>query len=126
MQRLFAVTALLSIPYFGLLVNRLRLVAHARGDTRLDRIVRLFLFALPLTLCFFGHDVGRWLAACAVDATLFLCYLALTDPHARSSLRAWARGPRPFLWLAWLLITGPFTASAIRLAERLSILWQGP
>jgi hypothetical protein len=65
------------------------------------------------------------MAACAIDATLFLCYLALTDPRARDALRAWASGPRPFLWLAWFLITGPYGATGIRLAERLSVLWTG-
>lgn len=126
MQRLFALTAVLSIPYFALLFNRLRLAAHARGDTSVDRLLRIVLFALPLVLCLFGHDVGRWLADCAIDATLFLCYLALTDSNARASLRAWARGPRPFVWLAWFLITGPFTASALGIAERLRVLWDGP
>jgi hypothetical protein len=125
MQILYAVTALISIPYFAFLVALLRLTARIRGDTRLDMALRLVLFALPLSLCYLGHDVARWIAACAIDATLFLCYLALTDPRARDVLRAWASGPRPFLWLAWFLITGPFGATGIRLAERLSVLWTG-
>jgi hypothetical protein len=45
--------------------------------------------------------VSRWIAACAIDATLFLSYLALTDARVRDVLRAWATGPRPFLWLSY-------------------------
>ena len=126
MQILYALTAALSIPYFRLLAALLRRTAHARNDTSLDTTLRLILFALPLTLCCLGHDVSRWIAACAIDATLFLSYLALTDVRARDVLRAWATGPRPFLWLTWFLITGPYGATGIRLAEGLSVLWTGP
>ena len=126
MQILYSLTALLSVPYFAFLVTLLRRTGRARGDTKFDIGLRLLLFALPLTLCYLGHDVARWIAACAIDATLFLCYLALSDPRARDALRAWASGPRPFLWLAWFLITGPYGATGIRLAERLSVLWVGP
>jgi len=126
MEILYALTALLSVPYFALLVTLLRRSARAREDSRFDMALRLILFALPLTLCCLGHDVARWIAACAVDATLFLCYLALSDPRVRDVLRAWATGPRPFLWLAWFLITGPYGATGIRVAERLSVLWTGP
>ena len=126
MQILYALTALLSIPYFVLLIGLLRRTAQARNDTSLDIALRLILFVLPLPLCYLGHDVSRWIAACAIDSTLFLSYLALTDTRARDVLRAWATGPRPFLWLAWFLITGPYGATGIRLAERLSILWTGP
>jgi hypothetical protein len=126
MQILYSLTALLSVPYFALLISLLRRTARARSDNRLDIALRLILFALPLTLCYFGHDVSRWIAACAIDATLFLSYLALTDARVRDVLRAWATGPRPFLWLAWFLITGPYGATGIRLAERLSVLWTGP
>ena len=104
----------------------LRRSARIRADTTLDVALRLVLFVLPLALCYLGHDVARWIAACAIDATLFLCYLALTDRRVRDSLRDWATGPRPFLWLTWFLITGPYGATGIRLAERLSILWTGP
>jgi hypothetical protein len=126
MQILYALTALLSVPYFALLVALLRRAGSSRGDTRFDTALRLLLFALPLTLCYLGHDVARWIAACAVDATLFICYLALADARARDALRAWASGPRPFLWLAWFLITGPYGATGIRLGENLSVLWTGP
>lgn len=125
MQTLYALTTLISVPYFALLVSLLGRTARVRGDTRFDMALRLFLFALPLSLCYLGHDVARWLSACAIDATLFLCYLALTDLRVREALRAWACGPRPFLWLAWFLIIGPYGATGIRLAERLSILWAG-
>jgi hypothetical protein len=126
MQILYALTALVSIPYFAFLLALLRRVARVRSDTKFDTALRLILFALPLTLCYLGHDVARWIAACALDATLFLCYLALTDARARDALRTWATGPRPFLWLAWFLITGPYGATGIRLVERLSVLWTGP
>jgi hypothetical protein len=126
MQILYAVTAVLSIPYFALLISLLHRTARARNDASVDIAVRLILFALPLTVCYLGHDVARWIAACAIDATLFLSYLALTDARARDALRAWATGPRPFLWLAWFLITGAYGATGIRLAERLSVLWTGP
>jgi hypothetical protein len=126
MQILYALTVLLSIPYFALLVVLLRRTARARGDTKLDIAFRLALFTLPLTLCFLGHDVARWMAACGIDATLFLSYLALTDARARDVLRSWATGSRPFLWLGWFLITGPYGATGIRLAERLSVLWTAP
>jgi hypothetical protein len=126
MQILYALTALISVPYFALLVALHRCTARARGDAKLDMAIRFILFALPLTLCYLGHDVARWIAACGIDATLFLCYLALTDPCARSALRTWATGPRPFLWLAWFLITGPYGATGMRLAEGLSVLWTGP
>lgn len=125
MQILYALTGLFSVPYFALLVALLRRTAHIRGDTRFDLALRLILFALPLTICYLGHDVGRWIAASAIDATLFLCYLALSDPRVRDALRTWASGPRPFLWLSWFLITGPYGATGIRLAERLSVLWTG-
>jgi hypothetical protein len=126
MQILYVLTALLSVPYFALLVALLRRTARVRSDTRFDIALRLVLFALPLTICYLGHDVARWIAACAIDATLFLCYLALTDSRARNVLREWASGPRPFLWLAWFLVTGPYGATGIRLAERSSVLWTGP
>jgi hypothetical protein len=126
MQILYAVTAVLSIPYFALLINLLRRTCRARNDASLDLAVRLILFALPLTVCYLGHDVSRWIAACAIDATLFLSYLALTDPRARDALRTWATGARPLLWLAWFLMTGAYGATGIRLAERLSVLWTGP
>jgi len=126
MEILYALTALLSVPYLVFLVTLLRRTARARGDSRFDMALRLILFALPLTLCYLGHDVARWIAACAIDATLFLCYLALTDPRARNALRAWASGPSSFLWLAWFLITGPYGATGIRAAEQLSVLWAGP
>ena len=126
MRILYALTALLSIPYFALLISLLRRAARARNDTSFDIALRLILFGLPLTLCYFGHDVSRWIAACAIDATLFLSYLALTDTRTRDALRAWASGPRPILWLAWFLITGPFGATGIRLAEHFSVLWTGP
>jgi hypothetical protein len=130
LQILLAITALLSIPYFALLLSLLRRSAHARAAhqpaRRLDLTVQLLLFALPLSLCYLGHDVSRWIAASAIDATLFLCFLALTDPAARTSLRSWAEGPRPFLWLAWFLIAGPYGATGLHLAEHLSVLWTGP
>lgn len=126
MQILYGLTALISVPYFALLTVLLRRIARARNDNRFDIALRLVLFALPLTLCYLGHDVSRWIAACAVDATLFLSYVALTDTRARDALRSWATGPRPFLWLAWFLITGPYGATGISLAERLSVLWTGP
>ena len=125
LQILYALTALISVPYFAFLVALLRRTASVRSDTRLGLTCRLILFALPLTLCAFGHDVARWIAACAINATLFLCYLALTDPRARNELRAWSTGPRPFLWLAWFLIVGPYGATSMRLVERLSVLWAG-
>jgi hypothetical protein len=126
LQILYALTGLLSIPYFALLIALLRRTAHARRDAKLDIIFRLILFALPLTLCFLGHDVARWMAACGINVTLFLSYLALADARARDALRSWASGPRPLLWLAWFLITGPYGATGIRLAERLSVLWTKP
>ncbi len=126
MQILYLLTALISVPYFALLTALLRRIARARADSALDIAIRIILFALPLTLCYLGHDVSRWIAACAIDATLFLSYLALSDARARDSLRSWATGPRPFLWLAWFLITGPYGATGISLAERLSVLWTGP
>jgi hypothetical protein len=126
MQILYALTALLSIPYFALLISLLRRTGRSRNDTTFDLALRLVLFALPLTLCYLGHDVARWIAACAIDATLFLSYLALTDARARDTLRTWATGTRPFLWLTWFLITGAYGATGIRLAERLSVLWTGP
>ncbi len=125
MQILYVLTLLFSIPYLALLVTLLRRTARARGDTAGDIALRLVLFALPLTLCYLGHDVSRWIAACAIDATLFLSYVALTDARARDTLRSWATGPRPLLWLAWFLITGPYGATGISLAERFSVLWTG-
>ena len=126
MKILYALTALLSVPYFALLAALVRKIARVRGDTKLDLTVRFLLFALPLVLCRLGHDLARWIAACAIDATLFLCYLALADQRARDALRVWATGWRPLLWLAWFLIAGPYGATGIRLAERLSVLWTGP
>lgn len=126
MQLLYGFTIVLSIPYFGLLASLLRRAARVRGDTNLDIALRSILFVLPLTLCSLGHDVARWIAACAIDATLFLCYLALSDARARDELRSWAARPQVFLWLAWFLITGPYGATGIRMAERLSVLWIGP
>jgi hypothetical protein len=126
MQILYILTAVLSVPYFALLISLFRRTARARNDTTSDLILRFVLFALPLSLCYLGHDISRWISACAIDATLFLSYLALTDARARDALRAWATGPRPFLWLIWFLITGAYGATGIRLAERLSVLWTGP
>lgn len=126
MQILYSFTALLSVPYFALLARLLRCTARARGDRALDLPLRYALFLLPLALCALGHDVSRWIAACGIDATLFLCYLALTDGRSRDALRAWATGPIPFLWLAWFLVTGPYGATGIRMAEQMSVLWNGP
>jgi hypothetical protein len=126
MQILYLLTILVSLPYFALLIALLRRTARARSESTQDISVRIVLFALPLTLCYLGHDVSRWIAACAIDATLFLSYVALTDARARDTLRSWATGPRPFLWLAWFLITGPYGATGISLAERFSVLWTGP
>jgi len=126
MQILYSVTALFSVPYFALLAQLLRCTARARADRAVDLTLRYILFLLPLALCALGHDVSRWIAACAIDATLFLGYLALTDTRARETLRDWATGPRPFLWLAWFLITGPYGATGIRIAEQMSVLWNGP
>jgi hypothetical protein len=126
MQILYVLTIAISVPYFALLLALLRRTARARSESALDITIRIVLFALPLTLCYLGHDISRWIAACAIDATLFLSYLALTDTRARDALRSWATGPRPFLWLAWFLITGPYGATGISLAERFSVLWTGP
>ena len=56
---------------------------------------------------------------------LFIAALTISVPMSGTTA-AWATGPRPILWLAWLLITGPFGATGIRLADGFSVLWTGP
>jgi hypothetical protein len=124
-RTLIAISLLLTLPYAWLLKNLLRRVLSALGATALDRLVIGMLFLLPLTLCYFGHDVARWQSDCAIDATMFLLVLAATDDRARVELRAWAHGMRPMLWLGWFLLLGPMDATAIRAAEQLSVLWNG-
>lgn len=122
---LLLLSALLTLPYALLLGGLLRRAATALQLQRLDRIVLAALFLTPLSLCFFGHDVGRWMSDCAIEATLFLLVLALREPPVRSALRDWASGSSPLLWLAWFFLTGPLDATALRAAEQLSILWTG-
>lgn len=119
-------TILLSIPYFVLLISLLRCATRALTYRALELTFLLTLFALPFTLCWLGHDIGRWFADSAIDITLFLLYLALTEPQAHETLTAWTTGPRPILWLSWNFLTGPFGASALLAAQRLSVLWKGP
>ncbi len=122
---LIGLTLLFSAPYFSLLGSLLRRATAPLQYRPLDGVILTLLFATPMSLCYLGHDVSRWISACAIDATLFLCYLALTSDAARASLRQWATGPRPFLWLAVLLIPGPYGATGIRLVEQASVLWSG-
>jgi hypothetical protein len=121
----FGLTLLLSVPYFTLLVNLLRRATAVLGYRALDRVVLTILFVTPMTLCYLGHDVSRWISACAIDMTLFLCYLALGNHAVLSSLRWWATGPRPFVWLALLLLIGPDGATGLRVVEQASVLWAG-
>jgi hypothetical protein len=124
-QQLCLATSLLSIPYFYMLVSLLRRAVQSLGYKLPDLLFFLALFTLPLSLCWLGHDVSRWISDCAIDATLFLVYLTLTEPAARRALAAWAAGPQPLLWLAWELITGPYDATALLAARRLSLFWPG-
>jgi hypothetical protein len=123
---LYGLTLVLSIPYFYLLAGLLRRAGRSRGYSRIDGVMLTFLFVLPMSLCYLGHDVSRWISACAIDATLFLCYLALSDAAVRGVLRSWATGPRPFVWLSWLLVLGPYGAIGLRAVHQLSVLWTGP
>jgi hypothetical protein len=124
-QQLGLATLFLSIPYFYMLIGLLHRAVRAIGYKLPDLAFLLLLFALPLSLCWLGHDISRWIADCAIDATLFLAYLSLTEPTARRSLNLWASGPQPFLWLAWELIVGPYGATSLLAAQRLSVLWSG-
>lgn len=122
---IFGFSLLIAAPYF-LLLGRLLARAVAALEYRLaDRLVLAALFLLPLSLCYLGHDVSRWISACAIDVTLFLGYLLVTSDAVRRTLRAWATGIEPFVWLAGLLIIGPFGATGLRLVEQTSVLWGG-
>jgi hypothetical protein len=123
---LIALTVIFSVPYFVLLARLLLLAGRARGYRNSDLAVLFSLFALPLSLCYLGHDIARWISACAIDATLFLAYLALQDSAAREDLRLWATGPRPLLWLAWFFLSGPYGASGLTAAEHFLVVWYGP
>lgn len=122
---LLGLTLLVSVPYFALLVYLLRRATAALGYRALDGAVLAVLFLTPMTLCYLGHDVSRWISACAIDATLFLCYLTLANDAVQTSLRSWATGPRPLLWLAGLIIIGPYGATGLRVVEQVSVLWSG-
>ena len=124
---LCGLTLLFSIPYFTLLASLLTRAGKSLQYRRLDGVFIAVLFAIPMSLCYLGHDISRWISACAIDATLFLCFLALTSDEVRATLRACAAaGTKPILWLAGLLILGPYGASGLRLVEHLSVLWTGP
>lgn len=122
---LFGLTLLISMPYFVLLVNLLRRATAVLGYSAIDGTLLALLFITPMTLCYLGHDVSRWISACAIDATLFLGYLTIANDAVRSSLRTWATGPRPFVWLAVLLLIGPYGATGLRVVEQASVLWSG-
>ena len=119
-------TLLLSLPYVYMLVSLLRRAGRERGYKMPDAAALTLLFLLPLSLCYLGHDVSRWISASAIDATLFLCYLALSDLQVRASLRVWAAQPQATAWLAWGLITGPYGATGLRVVEQMAVLWKGP
>ncbi len=121
-----ALTLLLSIPYFYMLASLLSRAGRIRGYRAPDAAALTLLFLLPLSLCYLGHDVSRWISASAIDATLFLCYLALSDVQVRASLRQWAAEPQATAWLALGLIIGPYGATGLRVVEQMAVLWKGP
>ena len=121
--RNLAVTLVLSVPYFILLVKLLRRAGRIRGYRREDFTVLCMLFSLPLPLFALGHDTSRWIAASAIDMTFFLFFLLYRDFAIRADLRLWASTTEPFVWLAYLLLIGPYEATSIRAAHQLSVLW---
>jgi hypothetical protein len=121
--RRLVLTLLFSVPYFVLLVKLLRRAGRIRGYRAQGFTVLYILFGLPLLLFALGHDTSRWIAASAMDITLFLFFLLYRDSAVRDDLRLWASTTEPFAWLAILLVIGPYEATGIRSAIQLGDLW---
>jgi len=138
--RVLATTLLLSLPYFVLLGRLLFGAMRAAGAPRWERIATGILCLTPMTLCWLGHDVSRWLGAVGIDATLFILWMYLHEQRegvdempvqnsaddARTFLTNWATGPSYTAWLIYLLVIGPFGATGIRSAEQFVQAWWGP
>jgi len=138
--RVLGVTFVFSLPYFVLLGRLLFGTLRAAGAQLWQRIATGLLFLAPLTLCWFGHDVSRWLGAMGIDTTLFILWMYLDERresvdgmlaqngtnNVRIFLTKWVAGPNYTAWLIYLLVIGPFGATGIRSAEQLVQAWWGP
>jgi hypothetical protein len=126
--RVLAVTLMLSGPYFVLLWRLLHGAMRNGGFGRVQRLGTAMLFLSPLLLFSLGHDTTRWIGAMCTDATLFVLYLYLTEPHdslTNRFLRDWASGPAFVPWLVYLIAVGPYGATGMRSAEQFVISWFG-
>lgn len=127
--RVFALTLVLSIPYFVLLARLLWNTMRGGGLPFMQRISTGILFVSPLLLCALGHDTTRWIGAMCINATLFVLYLYLTErPGSRSReyLLNWTSGDSYVPWVIYLVAMGPYGATGLRAADQVISAWYGP
>jgi hypothetical protein len=127
--RVLALTLLLSVPYFVLLGRLLWGAMRGAGFGVSQRTLTALLFASPLLLCSLGHDTTRWIGAMCINATLFVLFLYLTEPHDSASRRyllEWASGAGFVPWLVYLVAIGPYEATGLRVADQMISTWYGP
>ncbi len=121
-----ALTVLVSIPYFAILVSLLQKALHRNGSSVFrTRLLLLVLAGSPLLLCFLGHDAMRWISASAINVSLYLLYLYRIEPEGspvRNGLTAWTATAAFPAALAYMLVLGPNGIASNRLVANLGVL----
>jgi hypothetical protein len=123
-----ALTLVIALPYFLLLISLLRRVMRAAAAPAWQQALTAAMLVSPLLLCALGHDTTRWIGAMCLDASLFVLFLFLHDDEngpVRATLREWATGPTLTPWLAYAIAVGPFGATGIRSAEAIYAAFTG-